>query len=93
MAAELERGRDLYASQAWMDAYESFAAADRSDRLGAEDLELMATSAYMVGREAEYVVLLERAHGAYLGSGHPLAARERYCSYCTSEFVCLASSD
>ena len=57
-----------------MDAYESFAAADRSDLLGAKDLELMATSAYMVGREAEYVVLLERAHGAYLGSGQPLAA-------------------
>ncbi len=74
MAAELERGRDLYVSQAWMDAYESFAAADRSDPLEAEDLELMATSAYMVGREAEYVVLLERAHGAYLGSGQPLAA-------------------
>ena len=74
VAAELERGRDLYVSQAWMDAYESFAAADRSDPLEAEDLELMATSAYMVGREAEYVVLLERAHGAYLGSGQPLAA-------------------
>lgn len=73
-AAELERVRDLYARQAWMDAYESFAAADRSDPLGAEDLELMATSAYMVGREADYVVLLERAHGAYLGDGQPLAA-------------------
>ena len=69
VAAELERGRDLCVSLAWVDAYDSFSAADRSAPLEAEVLELIATSAYMVGREADYVVLLERAHRAYLGAG------------------------
>ena len=64
--AELDRGRAAYASQAWLDAHDSLSAADRSDRLSAPDLDLLATSAYMLGREDEYLVLLERAHGAYL---------------------------
>ena len=53
--AELERGREAYAAEAWLDAYESLSAADQSDPLGAEDLELLATSAYMLGREDEYL--------------------------------------
>jgi DNA-binding CsgD family transcriptional regulator len=57
-----------------MDAYESLSAADRADPLGAEDLELLATAAYMVGREADYVGFLERAHRAHLDGGRALAA-------------------
>ena len=51
--AELERGHNLYASEAWGDAFEALSAADRSDPLGADDLELLATSAYMIGREED----------------------------------------
>ena len=72
--AELERGRDSYASEAWTDAYESLSAVDRSDPLGADDLELLATSAYMLGREADYLAILERAYREHLSSGRPLAA-------------------
>ena len=72
--AEVERGRELYRAEAWLDAYESLSAADQSDPLGPEDLKLFATSAYMLGREAEYLGLLERAHRAHLDSGRPLAA-------------------
>ena len=50
---ELERGREAYSVEAWSDAYESLSAADRADPLGPEDLELLATSAYMLGREAQ----------------------------------------
>ena len=71
---ELERGRDLYASEAWGDAYEALSAADRLDPLGADDLELLATSAYMIGREEDYRSLLERAHRAHLAAGRELAA-------------------
>jgi hypothetical protein len=71
---ELERGRDAYAVEAWLDAHEALSAADRSDPLGPQDVELLATSAYMLGREAEYVGLLERAHRAYLDVGEGLAA-------------------
>jgi DNA-binding CsgD family transcriptional regulator len=72
--AELERGRESYAGQAWLDAYESLSAADQLDALGAEDLELLATSAYMIGHEADYLGFLERAHRVHLDGGQPLAA-------------------
>jgi DNA-binding CsgD family transcriptional regulator len=66
---DLERGRAAYDRRAWNDAYESFSRADRAAALGAEDLELLATSAYMLGRDNEYLSLLERAHHAYLEAG------------------------
>ena len=52
--AELERGREAISAEAWLDADESLSAADRSDPLAAEALELLATPAYMLGRESEY---------------------------------------
>jgi DNA-binding CsgD family transcriptional regulator len=63
---ELERGRSACWAEAWTEAYESLSAADRSVPLGPEDLELLATSAYMLGREDEYLATLERAHRGYL---------------------------
>jgi hypothetical protein len=72
--AELERGRDSYAKRKWVDAYQSLAAADQRTPLSAEDLELLARSAYMLGRDDDYVSGLERAHHAYLESGEPLRA-------------------
>jgi DNA-binding NarL/FixJ family response regulator len=71
---QLERGREAYAAEAWSDAYASLSAADRAARLEAEDLQLLATSVYMLGREAEYVEVLERAHRGHLDGGRPLAA-------------------
>jgi DNA-binding CsgD family transcriptional regulator/tetratricopeptide (TPR) repeat protein len=71
---ELERGRERYAGAAWRKAYESLASADRAQPLGAQDLELMATSAYMLGREDEYFRALERAHRAHLEAGEELRA-------------------
>jgi DNA-binding CsgD family transcriptional regulator len=72
--AELERGREASSAQAWSDAHESLSAADRGNPLGPEDLELLATAAYMLGREAEYRETLERAHRAHLDAGEELAA-------------------
>ncbi|HZO96614.1 MAG TPA: helix-turn-helix transcriptional regulator [Gaiellaceae bacterium] len=72
--AELERGRDAFAAQAWGRAYASLSAADLAEPLEARDLELLATSAYMLGRESEHRDLLERAHRAHLDRGEPLAA-------------------
>jgi DNA-binding CsgD family transcriptional regulator len=72
--AELERGRESYANQAWREAYESLSAADRAGPLGGGDLELLATSAYMIGREADSLEILERAHRAHLDAGNPLDA-------------------
>ena len=52
---ELERGRESYAKQAWLDAYGALTAADQAVGLGAEDLELLGRSAYMLGRDDDYV--------------------------------------
>ena len=68
-AAELERGRESYATRAWADAYERLSRADGEAALEARDLELLANSAYMVGRDADYLRELERAHHAYTEAG------------------------
>ena len=72
--ADLEQGRDAYALEAWGAAFELLTATDRSEPLGAEDLELLATAAYMLGREEEYLGTLERAYRVHLEAGAELAA-------------------
>ena len=72
--AELERGREAYSREAWLDAYESLSRADREVSLAPDDLALLATCAYMIGRESEYRDLLERAHRVHLEAGDELAA-------------------
>jgi DNA-binding NarL/FixJ family response regulator len=67
--AELERGRESYAASAWSEAFESLSTADRAAALGAEDLELLARAAYMLGRDDDYVGGLERAHQSHLEAG------------------------
>jgi DNA-binding NarL/FixJ family response regulator len=69
-----ERGRELYARRAWADAYASLSAADRAAPLAAESLELLARSAYMLGRDDDYMSGLERAHRAYLDADDALPA-------------------
>jgi DNA-binding CsgD family transcriptional regulator len=71
---ELERGRALCARGAWLDAHEALSSADRSMDLRAPDLERLATSAYMLGLDNEYLSVLERAHHAYLEAGNTSAA-------------------
>ena len=78
--AELvSRGREAFARRAWVDAFESLSRADQAVPLGPDELELLATSAYMVGRDDEHVRALERAHHAHLDSGDtPGAVRSAY---------------
>ena len=71
---ELERGRELYVQRAWVEAYESLARADRETTLSPDDLELLATVAYMVGRDEEQLNALQRAHQCYLDRGEDLPA-------------------
>jgi DNA-binding CsgD family transcriptional regulator len=52
--------------------------ADRTKSLVAEDVELLATSAYMLGREDEWMNLLERAHHVYVNAGE--ARRAASCA-------------
>ncbi len=70
----LERARAFCARGAWRDGHEALRSADRSAPLRAEDLELLATTAYMLGHDDEHVTELERAHQLYLDTGEPLRA-------------------
>jgi DNA-binding CsgD family transcriptional regulator/tetratricopeptide (TPR) repeat protein len=72
--ADLEQGRELYAHEAWAGAFESLARADHAAPLEAPDLELLAQAAYLLGREDEFFVFLERAHHARLDHGDVLHA-------------------
>jgi DNA-binding CsgD family transcriptional regulator len=65
----LERGRRAFAAQAWADAYGSLESADDAEPLGAEDLELLATAAHLLGRTDDATRAWERAHQAAVRDG------------------------
>ena len=64
----VEQGRALYAKKAWDAAYESLSAAD-PESLSAGDLELLATAAYMLGRDDAYLETWERAYDSRRRAG------------------------
>ncbi len=70
-ADQLERGRAAYAQRAWREAHGLLTAAEP---LAADDLERLATAAYMLGRDDEYVAMLERAHHEHLRRSDRLRA-------------------
>jgi DNA-binding CsgD family transcriptional regulator len=78
-AKDLDRARECYRTRAWADAYQAFSRAEQLEPLSARDLELLATSAYLVGRDAEYLKALERAHLAYLEAEESL--RSARCAF------------
>lgn len=68
---ERERGREAYRQRAWLAAYKALFLADEATPLGAEDLELFATSAYLIGRNDDGICALDRAYHVYLDAGEP----------------------
>ncbi len=71
---DLERGRASYERRGWKEAHSSLSRADEAAPLDAEDLELLATCAYMLGQDDEYLSVLERAHHRHLETGQTLRA-------------------
>ncbi len=71
---QLERGRAAYAELSWTTAYRSLAQADEAAPLDVDDLWLLATAAYMLGRDDEYVRHVKRVHHAHMDRGQPLEA-------------------
>lgn len=61
-ADTLERGRESFRRQAWGDAYAQLFAADRDASLELEDLERLAISAYLVGRDDDSTDVWARAY-------------------------------
>ena len=71
---QLLAGRESYTNSAWKDAYASLSSAEQATQLAPEDLELLAISAYMLGREDEWMQLLERACRRHSEAGAVLRA-------------------
>jgi tetratricopeptide (TPR) repeat protein len=62
MGEDIDQGRDAFDRQAWGRAYEHLSSAARDEPLGVEDLERLASAAYLVGRNDESSEVWARAH-------------------------------
>jgi DNA-binding NarL/FixJ family response regulator len=71
---QLERGREAYARRAWLEAYEVLATAERQAALDAPDVDLLATCAFMLGRDDESAAWLECGHRRYVEGGDATGA-------------------
>lgn len=78
-ADNLNRGRDAFLRRGWTDAYMLLAAADSDEPLPPEDLERLATAAYLIGKDAESAEIWTRAHQEFLGRG--AVARAARCAF------------
>jgi class 3 adenylate cyclase len=65
----VEAGRSAIAERRWREGYDLLTKADAEEPLGAEDLELLAWSAYFTDEIVQAVPLLERAYAGYVAAG------------------------
>ena len=73
-AGALERGRESARRGAWATAFAELSAADREVPLEAADLEALALSAHLAGKQVECAEVLGRAHQGFLAIGEPRGA-------------------
>lgn len=65
----LESGRVAFDQRVWSDAYDHLDEADRAAPLEPDDLERLATAAYLTGHDHEATAAWTRAHQAWLQRG------------------------
>jgi len=70
----LERARTAFAGRQWAEAFSALSNVDRERGLDAEDVERLATAAYLVGKEVESEAAWARAHQERLQAGEPAGA-------------------
>jgi DNA-binding CsgD family transcriptional regulator len=70
----LVRGREAAGRLAWADAYAALSVADQSSPLAVEDLELLGTAAYLLGRVEDCLRALQRAQQLHAEAGEPRRA-------------------
>jgi tetratricopeptide (TPR) repeat protein len=81
----LQHGRECYGRRAWSDAYQSLLTADQATALEADDLDRLATAAYLTGRDVEFQRTLERLHRIHVRADDvPRAARSAFWLALTS---------
>ena len=61
----LARGRAAFEREAWSDAYTQLAAADRPASLEPDDLDRLATAAFLIGEDAASADARTRAHAGF----------------------------
>jgi ATP/maltotriose-dependent transcriptional regulator MalT len=76
---DLEHGRGCYERRSWDEAYRALTCADGTARLDVDDLDRLATAAYLTGREVEFHHILERLYRAHVASGN--RARAARCTF------------
>ncbi len=75
----LTAARAAYAEHAWAAAFARYAEADAASPLGADDLERLATAAYLIGNDEAFFATLERAYGAWVADADP--SRATRCAF------------
>ncbi|HWL99096.1 MAG TPA: LuxR C-terminal-related transcriptional regulator [Nocardioidaceae bacterium] len=75
----IDRARDSYRHRLWPETFAQLSAADGEAPLGAAELDLLCTAAYLVGRDDDSDELSGRAYHAWLRAGEPAAAARRAC--------------
>ena len=83
----LEHGRDCYVRRAWADAYQALLFADQAAALQPEDLDRLATAAFLIGRDDEFQRLQERLHRLHADADD--VARAARCAYWLALFSLL----
>jgi DNA-binding CsgD family transcriptional regulator len=73
------RGREAAGRLAWADAYAALSLADQSSSLAAEDLELLGTAAYLLGRVEDCLGALQRAQQLHAQAGE--SRRAARCAF------------
>ena len=71
---DLASGREASTRSEWTDTYTALTRADGSSPLGVEELELLATAAYLVGRVGDCVGALARAYQLHADVGDSRSA-------------------
>jgi DNA-binding CsgD family transcriptional regulator len=89
-ADALDQGRESFGRQAWADAFAQLSAADRQTPLAPEDLERLATAAYLLGRDPDSTDLWVRAHQEFLRQAS--VERAARCAFWVA-FVLLNKGD
>lgn len=75
----LEQGRECYERHAWGDAYDALLSADHAAPLGVDDLDRVATAAYLTGHDLEFQQFTERLYRVHVESGD--RARAARCAF------------
>jgi ATP/maltotriose-dependent transcriptional regulator MalT len=66
---QINRGRELFSQRRWSEAFREFAAADAFRPLDIDDLDRLATAAYLAGRDDESESCRGRAHQRLVDQG------------------------